>query len=62
MDEDMFESTPAPVFPNEPSSSSDGYDPNRKLLDLVFVQDCTGSQGSYIVSTLFFTLRPSVTT
>ncbi|KAG8920547.1 hypothetical protein FRC01_000709 [Tulasnella sp. 417] len=25
-------------------------DPNRKLLDLVFIQDCTGSQGSYIAS------------
>ncbi|KAJ2919164.1 hypothetical protein MD484_g1245, partial [Candolleomyces efflorescens] len=25
-------------------------DPNRKQLDLVFIQDCTGSQGSYISS------------
>ncbi|KAF8555704.1 hypothetical protein OG21DRAFT_1410470 [Imleria badia] len=26
------------------------YDDGRKMLDLVFVQDCTGSQGSYISS------------
>ncbi|PPQ63620.1 hypothetical protein CVT24_004373 [Panaeolus cyanescens] len=51
MDEDMamdgggllpaFEEKPAPVIAG---------DPTRKQLDLVFVQDCTGSQGTYISS------------
>ncbi|KAH9924268.1 uncharacterized protein BXZ73DRAFT_91272 [Epithele typhae] len=52
MDEDMdmsgtgglepaFEPTPVPP---------QMVDENRKMLDLVFVQDCTGSQGSYIAS------------
>jgi len=56
MDEDMdFEaggSTHQPLNGqqqyNAPSTS--GLDNGRKMLDLVFVQDCTGSQGSYISS------------
>ncbi|KAF8627503.1 hypothetical protein AX17_006314 [Amanita inopinata Kibby_2008] len=54
MDEDVvFDSFPAshppvnvqqqPPYENEPYGG-------RKMLDLVFVQDCTGSQGSYISS------------
>jgi len=37
-------SQPAQAQPEMP------HDPSRKTLDLVFVQDCTGSQGSYISS------------
>ncbi|KAG1751181.1 hypothetical protein EDB19DRAFT_1893248 [Suillus lakei] len=48
MDEDMdFDANaaqPTPQFRRQ-----DYYD-GRKMLDLVFVQDCTGSQGSYISS------------
>ncbi|KAF5337504.1 hypothetical protein D9758_013581 [Tetrapyrgos nigripes] len=56
MDEDMdFDVGAAPQsFPAPDSQVSNhqavNYDPNRKMLDLVFVQDCTGSQGSYISS------------
>ncbi|KAI0352640.1 vWA-like protein [Trametes cingulata] len=39
-----FEPQPPPQVP--PQVLDDG----RKMLDLVFVQDCTGSQGSYIAS------------
>ncbi|KAF8349365.1 elongation factor-2 kinase [Amanita rubescens] len=39
MDEDV-------VFDSAPTTTMD----DRKMLDLVFVQDCTGSQGSYITS------------
>ena len=46
-DSGMFDATPPPVWPD---GTKEEYDPNRKLLDLVFVQDCTGSQGSYIVN------------
>ncbi|KAG2361500.1 hypothetical protein BDR07DRAFT_1610073 [Suillus spraguei] len=48
MDEDMdFDANatqPTPQFHRE------NYYDGRKMLDLVFVQDCTGSQGSYISS------------
>ncbi|KAF8919049.1 hypothetical protein CPB85DRAFT_1213581 [Mucidula mucida] len=37
-----------PVFSEQQYNAH--LDPNRKMLDLVFVQDCTGSQGSYITS------------
>ncbi|KZT18439.1 hypothetical protein NEOLEDRAFT_1080296 [Neolentinus lepideus HHB14362 ss-1] len=53
MDEDMeFEdaSTSAPQEPMFEPRQQFMLDPNRKQLDLVFVQDCTGSQGSYISS------------
>ncbi|KAK2465262.1 hypothetical protein APHAL10511_002616 [Amanita phalloides] len=40
MDEDMLDST----------HFSPAFHGPRKMLDLVFVQDCTGSQGSYITS------------
>ncbi|KAG8969187.1 hypothetical protein FRC03_004140 [Tulasnella sp. 419] len=33
-----------------PSATVQYTDATRKLLDLVFIQDCTGSQGSYITS------------
>ncbi|KAK7681575.1 hypothetical protein QCA50_015308 [Cerrena zonata] len=53
MDEDMDFDSGVPAFqpqqqlPQPPATNgSDG----RKMLDLVFVQDCTGSQGSYIMS------------
>ncbi|KAL0580662.1 hypothetical protein V5O48_001392 [Marasmius crinis-equi] len=55
MDEDMdFDSgSSAPQIPqqevNQMPQQING-DPARKMLDLVFVQDCTGSQGSYISS------------
>ncbi|KAL0069851.1 hypothetical protein AAF712_003121 [Marasmius tenuissimus] len=55
MDEDMdFDSgSPAPQIPsqdvNQMGQQING-DPGRKTIDLVFVQDCTGSQGSYISS------------
>ncbi|KAI0320543.1 elongation factor-2 kinase [Amylostereum chailletii] len=60
MDEDMQFDSPAPgnsalaVFEEEfnaqQSNTAQQVDPTRKMLDLVFVQDCTGSQGSYISS------------
>ncbi|CAL1712909.1 unnamed protein product [Somion occarium] len=52
MDEDMDFDSGVPAIqpqqvPQPPmSNGSDGH----KMLDLVFVQDCTGSQGSYIMS------------
>ncbi|EIN12641.1 hypothetical protein PUNSTDRAFT_97443 [Punctularia strigosozonata HHB-11173 SS5] len=39
----VFQTVPQPQAPQVP------YD-GRKMLDLVFIQDCTGSQGSYISS------------
>ncbi|KAG7088319.1 hypothetical protein E1B28_012328 [Marasmius oreades] len=56
MDEAMdFDSgSPAPQMPlqdsNQHPTPMNGGDSGRKMLDLVFVQDCTGSQGSYITS------------
>ncbi|KAI5119389.1 hypothetical protein M0805_005932 [Coniferiporia weirii] len=51
MDEDSgMTFDPTPVAQGVAQSSHESYDPTRKLLDLVFVQDCTGSQGSYISS------------
>ncbi|EEB94967.1 hypothetical protein MPER_06136, partial [Moniliophthora perniciosa FA553] len=57
MDEDMdFDSGvgPAPQVAPQQVPQNNGQqmvgDPGRKILDLVFVQDCTGSQGSYISS------------
>ncbi|KAH8114387.1 hypothetical protein DFH11DRAFT_1594067 [Phellopilus nigrolimitatus] len=55
MDEDsgmLFDATPGTEeAPSQPQQQSQApYDPTRKMLDLVFVQDCTGSQGSYITS------------
>jgi len=50
MDDEMFDdSAPLqPAFQEQPHPTAG--DPGRKQLDLVFVQDCTGSQGSYISS------------
>lgn len=61
MDEDMNMDSgagpglqPAFVEQQQQQNINAGYqgavDPGRKQLDLVFVQDCTGSQGSYISS------------
>ncbi|KAF8827533.1 hypothetical protein HHX47_DHR4000374 [Lentinula edodes] len=54
MDEDMDFDAGSALQANAPQQSStcpsNGSDSNRKMLDLVFVQDCTGSQGSYISS------------
>ncbi|KAJ6621904.1 elongation factor-2 kinase [Mycena sp. CBHHK59/15] len=57
MDEDMdFDGAPSQMLSNglEPqplyNSQMGGMGDGRKMLDLVFVQDCTGSQGSYISS------------
>ncbi|OBZ71401.1 Mitochondrial Rho GTPase 1 [Grifola frondosa] len=54
MDEDMDFDSGAPAFPQQPPMEQQymGMVPEegRKMLDLVFVQDCTGSQGSYIAS------------
>ncbi|OSD07394.1 vWA-like protein [Trametes coccinea BRFM310] len=52
MDFDAGASTPAlqPAFEPQPPMAPPVLDDNRKMLDLVFVQDCTGSQGSYIAS------------
>lgn len=52
MDEDMQFDSGAVVFEQQqpqyhPQANGSG---DRKLLDLVFVQDCTGSQGSYITA------------
>ncbi|KAH7885310.1 hypothetical protein F5I97DRAFT_1884410 [Phlebopus sp. FC_14] len=52
MDEDMeFDANVAPQIPPQQfqHQHNDLHD-GRKMLDLVFVQDCTGSQGSYISS------------
>ncbi|KAF5372264.1 hypothetical protein D9757_009627 [Collybiopsis confluens] len=51
MDEDMdFDSGSTPQLNAAPPYPLNGFDHDRKMLDLVFVQDCTGSQGSYISS------------
>ncbi|KAL7280070.1 hypothetical protein ACG7TL_006485 [Trametes sanguinea] len=52
MDFDAGASAPAlqPAFEPQPPMAPPVLDDNRKMLDLVFVQDCTGSQGSYIAS------------
>ncbi|KII90978.1 hypothetical protein PLICRDRAFT_39570 [Plicaturopsis crispa FD-325 SS-3] len=54
MDEDMDFDAGAPqppVFEQQPLQyAADVPDDGRKMLDLVFIQDCTGSQGSYISS------------
>ncbi|TFK27716.1 elongation factor-2 kinase [Coprinopsis marcescibilis] len=51
MDEDMaFDTAPSVLQPAFQEQPRDSGDPTRKQLDLVFVQDCTGSQGSYISS------------
>ncbi|KIY71676.1 hypothetical protein CYLTODRAFT_418578 [Cylindrobasidium torrendii FP15055 ss-10] len=47
-DADMDFGGPAQVFGGQEDTRAP--DTNRRLLDLVFVQDCTGSQGSYITS------------
>ncbi|KAF8133771.1 hypothetical protein EV363DRAFT_1324595 [Boletus edulis] len=46
MDEDMDFDANASQLP--PPQTQQHYEEGRKMLDLVFVQDCTGSQGSYI--------------
>ncbi|KAF9046691.1 elongation factor-2 kinase [Panaeolus papilionaceus] len=50
MDEDMAMDGGGllPAFEEKPQVQQ--LDPSRKQLDLVFVQDCTGSQGTYISS------------
>ncbi|KAF9242519.1 hypothetical protein BU15DRAFT_86736 [Melanogaster broomeanus] len=49
MDEDMeFDANVAPQI--TPQRFQQPHEDGRKMLDLVFVQDCTGSQGSYISS------------
>ncbi|KAH9941075.1 hypothetical protein B0H21DRAFT_753480 [Amylocystis lapponica] len=53
MDEDMEFDMGAPAFPQQSAEQQEQYPAQaggRKMLDLVFVQDCTGSQGSYISS------------
>ncbi|KAF7314342.1 hypothetical protein MKEN_00906800 [Mycena kentingensis (nom. inval.)] len=59
MDEDMdFDGSNVPQVPNNGDQMQQqpyngqmmGVDDGRKMLDLVFIQDCTGSQGSYISS------------
>ncbi|KAF8903138.1 hypothetical protein CPB84DRAFT_1707176 [Gymnopilus junonius] len=56
MDEDMNMDATGyglqPAFQLQPALNQpvNTGDPNRKQLDLVFVQDCTGSQGTYISS------------
>ncbi|KAH9889829.1 hypothetical protein C8Q73DRAFT_705623 [Cubamyces lactineus] len=54
MDTDMdFDSgAPAlqPAFEPQLQPPQQVFDDGRKMLDLVFIQDCTGSQGSYIAS------------
>ncbi|KAI8986203.1 hypothetical protein BD414DRAFT_515240 [Trametes punicea] len=51
-DMDFDNGAPAlqPAFEPQPQVPQQMLDPDRKMLDLVFVQDCTGSQGSYIAS------------
>ncbi|TEB18409.1 elongation factor-2 kinase [Coprinellus micaceus] len=55
MDEDMAFDGPGPsglqpAFEVQQQQAPPQGDPTRKQLDLVFIQDCTGSQGSYISS------------
>ncbi|GLB38404.1 hypothetical protein LshimejAT787_0502690 [Lyophyllum shimeji] len=54
MDEDMDYGEATPQLPTNSSQyapqMASGIDEHRRLLDLVFIQDCTGSQGSYITS------------
>ncbi|KAI0763608.1 hypothetical protein BD413DRAFT_606588 [Trametes elegans] len=50
VDLDPGQSTLQPAFEPQPQVPPQILDENRKMLDLVFVQDCTGSQGSYIAS------------
>uniref|UniRef100_A0A8H7XZP6 VWFA domain-containing protein n=1 Tax=Psilocybe cubensis TaxID=181762 RepID=A0A8H7XZP6_PSICU len=56
MDEDMSMDASSgyglqPAFQEQPAPTANPQgDPTRKQLDLVFVQDCTGSQGTYISS------------
>ncbi|KAG6335562.1 hypothetical protein ID866_3525 [Astraeus odoratus] len=51
MDEDMdYDGNAAQQVPQQHSQQHGDYRPEHKMLDLVFVQDCTGSQGSYISS------------
>jgi len=54
MDEDMdFDVGPTPTLHAnafQQPYTTNGLEPDRKQLDLIFVQDCTGSQGSYISS------------
>lgn len=47
MDEDMDF---GPSVPQQSPQYIPTVDQGRKMLDLVFIQDCTGSQGSYIAS------------
>ncbi|KAH8825191.1 hypothetical protein DL96DRAFT_1697578 [Flagelloscypha sp. PMI_526] len=50
MDQDMDMAAALPTVPPPAYDPQSALDPNRKMLDLVFIQDCTGSQGSYISS------------
>ncbi|KAJ3532772.1 hypothetical protein NM688_g7375 [Phlebia brevispora] len=53
MDEDMDFDSGVPAVPQQqltPAPVAMNGSGDRKMLDLVFVQDCTGSQGSYITS------------
>ncbi|EIW59579.1 uncharacterized protein TRAVEDRAFT_28690 [Trametes versicolor FP-101664 SS1] len=50
MDFDAGTSSLQPAFEPQPQAPPQVLDEGRKMLDLVFVQDCTGSQGSYISS------------
>ncbi|KAH7928447.1 hypothetical protein BV22DRAFT_1030750 [Leucogyrophana mollusca] len=51
MDEDMeFDSSPQQQTFSQQQQPPIEYHDGRKMLDLVFIQDCTGSQGSYISS------------
>ncbi|KAF8073770.1 hypothetical protein FPV67DRAFT_1479214 [Lyophyllum atratum] len=54
MDEDMDFNEAVPQEPANsqqyPPQMASGMEEGRKMLDLVFIQDCTGSQGSYITS------------
>ncbi|KDQ62480.1 hypothetical protein JAAARDRAFT_30378 [Jaapia argillacea MUCL 33604] len=53
MDEDMDFDSGVPTqsaFPPQQQYNTPIVEEGRKMLDLVFVQDCTGSQGSYISS------------
>lgn len=45
-----FEGVSEPRFQPEPAPQAPAFDDGRRMLDLVFIQDCTGSQGSYISS------------
>ncbi|KAI0345974.1 hypothetical protein BDW22DRAFT_936623 [Trametopsis cervina] len=50
MDEDMDFDSGSSAYPQQAHDPSAMQGSDRKMLDLVFVQDCTGSQGSYITS------------